>query len=102
MRTDMDAIRREQGLAAKLELDAASDVIRRNRPLIAERIANAEHNTAVLRGDAVTEAERQREADIDGQRVTAGERNAATDFRRDDEEPEPVFSTEEITNLLKD
>jgi hypothetical protein len=50
-KTDADALHREMGVAAKHEKEAALRLTAMNRPEIKRRIAEAEHNAALMNGD---------------------------------------------------
>lgn len=99
-KTDAEGLQREMGVAAKREKEAALRLIGMNRAEIKQRIEDAEHNAAVLTGEAVSDEERRLAAQIDEQPVGTDAREAATDFRNEDE-PAPAFSPDEIANLLK-
>ncbi len=95
---DVDALHRQMGAAAKIEKELLRPVARRGADLTRQRIAAAQHNSAVLRGAPITPGEKARAAEIAEMRTTAHDFAAITS--RDAEETPTQFSDEEIATLF--
>ena len=86
-RADAEALHRACGRAAKIEADLLAPVAQRGAGVTRQRIADMQHNTAVLRGSPITETEKRIEADAREIARESGREGIATILERD-EEPE--------------
>jgi len=99
-RAEVDALARQMGRAAKRESELLTPVARRGAAITKRRIDDAKWNARVLAGEALTEAEVERERMLDAATVTREDFEAATAWESDSDE-EPEYSDDEISAFLK-
>jgi len=90
MRGDDDALRRQFGQVRRIEADLLAPVAARGRGITRQRMADMRHNSDVLRR-AITGGETGRRL-----RGGVGELLGAPPAARDDPDPAPAFSSEEL------
>ena len=98
-RADVEAIKRQMGLAAKEETARLLPYQARHTQEMRRRTADAKWNAGVLSGKAVTEEDRQLARDIKETRVS--DEDVAAMTGKEEPETGDVFSAAEIAEVLK-